>query len=108
MGEKSCKGCKFLYGDGSGYSNYTWLETYVCCALGLNPALIKDAEQPFGWDPTEGEDKWAPTMSGRCEKYAPGVWVLLDPDREDHPSTQSTDAEQIAAILAADGRSPTP
>lgn len=99
----SCVGCKFLYGDGSGYSNYTWMETYVRCALRLNPALEKDQEEPFEWAQTPEADSWAPTMNGRCHRYASGDYIILDPDREDHPADSSRDAEQVRAICEADG-----
>jgi hypothetical protein len=103
MNENSCVGCKFLYGDGSGYSNYTWMETYVRCALGQNEALKGDEEQPTSWPLETSEDKWPPTMNGRCGRYSTGVYITLDPDREDHPSTNSSDQEQIEAICKAEG-----
>ncbi|MHB1310501.1 MAG: hypothetical protein ACYC3L_00695 [Gemmatimonadaceae bacterium] len=103
MTSESCVGCKFLYSDGTGYSNYTWLETYARCALGKNEALKGDCEEPFDLTTDPAQDTWGPTMNGRCERYAAGVHVTLDPDREDHPSAQSEDAEQITAICAADG-----
>jgi len=102
----TCRGCKFLYLDGSGYSNYTWMETYVRCAMSANPALLEDQDEPLNWQQQpEGVDVWPPTMDGRCGLYAPGVLITLDPDREDNPRDNSTDEEQIAAILAADGQS---
>lgn len=100
MNEKSCVGCKFLYGDGSGYSNYTWMETYVRCALGLNNKLKGDQEEPFDWD--KENDQWKPTKNGRCSSYSPGIYITLDPDREEHPSESSSDQEQIDAICKAD------
>lgn len=99
----SCVGCKFLYGDGSGYSNYTWMETYIRCALNKNALLTNDAEQPTNWPPTKPhDDKWLPTINGRCGNYSEGIFILLDPDREDHPADQSADDEQIKAICASD------
>ena len=101
----TCRGCKFLYLDGWGYSNYTWMETYVRCAKGANPALEGNEEEPLDWDEQpKGEDIWPPTMNGRCKLYAPGVLITLDPDREDDPHAVSDDEEQIAAILKADGK----
>jgi hypothetical protein len=41
-------------------------------------------------------------MNGRCERYAPGKYIVLDPDREDHPADNSTDQEQVDAICASD------
>lgn len=105
----SCIGCKFLYGDGSGYSNYTWMDTWVRCAKKRNPALIKDVEVPFDMETdVDSEDKWPPTMNGRCDLYALGPYIILDPDREEHPSTKTDDKEQIAAICEADGMSVDP
>ena len=109
---QSCVGCKFLYGDGRGYSNYTWMETHVRCALHLNPALSGNIEGPYDWAP-DGDtrpgdvnkafpDTWVPTMNGRCERYSPGPYITLDPDRENSVESQGGDAEQIAAIGAAD------
>ena len=41
----SCIGCKFLYSRGEGYSNWTWMETYVHCAKDRTPNLTGgDAE----------------------------------------------------------------
>ena len=100
----SCVGCKFLYGDGDGYSNYTWMETWVHCALDFNKELRNDHDIPHNLAKTKPEDdKWPPTASGRCECYSPGVFIVLDPDREDHPSEVSQDQGQIEAICRADG-----
>lgn len=96
--EKSCVGCKFLCGAGSGYSNYTWMETYVKCALELNPALEEDHEQPEGFARHPTLDEWPPTKDGRCDRYAPGQYWTADPDREDRPADDLNDAEQIAAL----------
>jgi hypothetical protein len=107
----SCIGCKFLYGDGSGYSNYTWMETYVRCALHRNPALEDDHEKPFDLTEDPEKDTWAPTMNGRCDHYAAGVFITLDPDREEHPADSSHDREQVLAICKAenlDFRAPEP
>jgi hypothetical protein len=99
----SCVGCKFLYGDGTGYSNYTWMETYARCALHLNPALEDNCEKPFNWPPdSPTDDQWGPTMSWRCDRYAHGSFITLDPDREGHPRDMSDDDEQIRAICEAD------
>lgn len=103
----SCVGCKFLFGNGEGYSNYTWMTTETTCAINANPKL--PAEAPYDWphdDPAAaGDDRWKPTANGRCERYAIGPYITIDPDREDHPSASTEDHEQIAAILASIGRS---
>jgi hypothetical protein len=109
---KSCVGCKFLYGNGSGYSNYTWMETYVTCAKGKNPEL-NQAEEPYNWDKSAPEnDNWNPTQNGRCELYAEGPYLTLDPDRECWPADNKwrqwfdrlefVDEEQYIAIMESD------
>lgn len=110
---KSCVGCKFLYGDGSGYSNYTWEETNVTCTKGKNPNLPK--EQPYDWNMSEDKDNWGPTQDGRCELYKEGSYIVLDPDRECWPRERAgklcidepidfDDEEQYEAIVDDDGR----
>lgn len=99
----TCRGCKFLYLDGSGYSNYTWLESFARCARSANPALLADHSTPCDWEAQpEGVDIWPPTMAGRCGLYAPGVLITLDPDREDDPREALSDEEQVRAILDDD------
>lgn len=99
MTNTSCAGCKYLYGDGTGYSNYTWMETYVRCALARNHELLSDHEEPWDWDPTGVKpDEWKPTKSARCDQYSTGKYITLDPEREGHPSDSSNDQEQIKAI----------
>lgn len=99
----TCRGCKFLYLDGSGYSNWTWMETYVRCAKEANPALLLDQSEPYDWQTqAEGEDMWPPTMNSRCELYSPGPLVTLDPDRQYDLNEFSNDQNQIETILQAD------
>lgn len=100
MNDKSCVGCKFLYTHGSGYSNYTWLETDVLCAKDRNPNL--PAEECSDWDMKN--DNWPITNSSRCELYAPGEMVTLDIDGEDSPDDYTQDEEAIAAICEHSGR----
>lgn len=90
----SCCGCKFLYGNGEGYSNYTWLDTFVTCALDRNPLL--PSEEPCDWD--KENDNWDKTKNGRCEKYSEGNYIVIDPEREIILTEESDDAEQIKAI----------
>lgn len=99
---KSCVGCKFLYSQGLGYSNYTWEDDEVNCAKDRNPLLPK--EKPYDWKQEADSDNWAATCGGRCEMYAPGEFVMLDVDGEDGPAGQSTDQEQIDAIVKHSGR----
>ena len=96
----SCVGCKFLYGDGSGYSNWTWLDTWVRCARDANPNLCRDEDKPYDW-PAQGRDEWPPTRASRCDLFSPGPFITLDPDREDHPSAEAIDQEQADAICKA-------
>lgn len=104
--DRSCVGCKFLYGDGSGYSNYTWMDTYARCALDLNPSLRDQDCGDLGaierqWS-VPFSDEWPPTMHGRCNRYSSGPYVELDPDRDNAVSSQTQDVEQIDAICAHD------
>lgn len=102
----SCCGCKFLFGDGTGYSSYTWEETYVTCALDRNALLgeTQNAQRPEDWNQDPERDNWKRTRHGRCDRYAPGPYVICDPDREEHPAdTEGVDDEQVAAICAVTG-----
>lgn len=94
----SCVGCKFLFGDGSGYSNYTWMETYVRCAKNNNK-LLDDAEEPCDWTGDEAnadpsKDNWSKTQNGRCADYSSGPYITLDPDREINLDEEVKDEEQ--------------
>lgn len=100
MNEKSCVGCKYLYSEGMGYSNYTWEDTKVLCAKNRNTNL--PAEEPYDWK--KEPDNWPKTESARCELYAPGEMVELDVDGEDGPADHTQDEEAIAAICAHSGR----
>ena len=72
MNEKSCVGCKFLYSEGQGYSNYTWEDTEVRCAKDKNQNL----PAPEGCDWTPHCDNWPKTNASRCELYAAGDYLL--------------------------------
>ncbi len=100
--EKSCIGCKFLYEQDHGYSNYTVEETEVCCAKNRNPNLV-GAMRPWDWN--QKDDNWPMTKDSRCDLYAAGPDVHLDVDGEDSISSQTDDVEQIEAIVAHSGRS---
>ena len=95
LAQLSCWGCKFLYAQEDGYSNYTVMETAIKCALKHNKNL--PADEPYDWKP-EPHDNWPATMTSRCERYAPGVFVRLDVDGEEPARSQTSDEEQIAAI----------
>jgi hypothetical protein len=95
MNEKSCVGCKFLWADGDGYSDYTWMETFLRCAKDRNVALAKgDVHEPYDWI-TE-PDNLPATMNGRCDLYSAGPHITVSPDGfwDDEP----IDDEQKAAI----------
>lgn len=95
----SCVGCKYLYSEGSYYSNYTWLETCVKCAKDKNPNLADgEAKEPYDWNQKAENDNWPVTNSSRCELYTEGIYVELDVDGENGPADESKDEEQIIAI----------
>lgn len=101
----SCIGCKYLYSEGSGYSNYTWEETYVRCAKEKNPNLAHGGlEEPYDWNKNEENDNWPATNGSRCTYYSRGVYVELDVDGENGPADESDDEEQIDAICIHSGR----
>lgn len=100
MNGKSCVGCKFLYIEGYGYSNYTCEDSSVKCALDKNPNLPSD--EPADWN--EEVDNWPATMNARCDMYAPGKKVELDVDGENGPADQTQDEEAISAICKHSGR----
>lgn len=98
----SCVGCKYLYTYGSGYSNYTWEETFVCCALDKNQNL--EAEEPYDWKEDPENDNWPKTNESRCDSYSSGEKVTLDVDGEDRISEYTNDQEAIDAIHNHSGR----
>lgn len=100
---KSCVGCKFLYTYGIGYSNYTWEENRVCCALNNNSNL--PADECWDWKSDKPEnDNWDKTNSSRCIRYAPGKMVKLDVEGEDCAADCTSDPEAIEAIDKDSGR----
>lgn len=105
---RSCVGCKYLYGQGHGYSNYTWEETTVRCALDRNQALIDgNAEEGCDWVQDPEKDNFPATRNGRCEKYSGGAkYFTLDVDGENGPADSTDDAEAIEAICKHSGRKP--
>jgi hypothetical protein len=92
----SCIGCKFLWADGSGYSDYTWEDTDVRCAKERNPSL--PVAQPYDWNHDEAADNLPATKDARCSDYSPGPYITVSPDGywDDEP----VDDEQKAAIGA--------
>ena len=100
MNEKSCVGCKYLYTQGHGYSNYTWEETRVECAKDKNKNLPSD--EPYDWN--EVDDNWPATNASRCDLYATGEKICLDVDGENGPADDTSDEEAILAICEHSGR----
>lgn len=100
MNDKSCLGCKYLYGDGHGYSNWTWMETYLTCALNANPNL-NGIDMPFDYTSQES-DEFEPTKNSRCLVYSEGKFITLDPDREIVLENETDDIEQLLAIQFSD------
>lgn len=93
---QNCDGCKFLYLDGRGYSDWTWEETWVTCALNLNPFL--PVEEPMDYrEDNVGRLRWLATMAHECDQYAAGTQVCVSPDGNIREFTD--DAEQMYAIL---------
>jgi len=97
MNEKSCVGCKFLWADGSGYSDYTWMDTDVKCAKERNTRL--PFSEPYDW--IKEPDNLPETMESRCELYSPGPYITISPDGE--ADDKPIDEEQSIAITAARG-----
>jgi len=97
----NCDGCKYLYLDGQGYSDYTWEETYVTCALDLNPHL--PMQEPMNYrDDNVGRLRWLATMAHECDKYDAGDRVTTTPDGNVMNFTD--DDEQMLAIIRDQGR----
>lgn len=102
----SCVGCKWLYQQGAGYSNYTWEEDYVRCAQDRNANLTNGGmEAPYDWkNETPEEDNWPMTNKGRCALYSPGPFITLDVDGENGPADYTEDEAQIEGICRHSGR----
>lgn len=109
---QSCLGCKYLYGRGDGYSNWTWLDTDVHCALNRNPKL--PATMPSDWtfshwegtEPLPDFDNWPATATSRCDQFEEGKFMTLDIEEEDGPATFSDDPAQVATICLHADRPP--
>lgn len=99
--EKSCVGCKFLYTQDHGYSNYTVEETSVHCALNRNPNLSEEELRPWDWN--QGDDNWPATKDSRCERYATGDQIHFDVDGEDTLESQTSDPELLEAFSPSGG-----
>ena len=107
--EKTCFGCKFLYSEGHGYSNFSWEEDQVDCAKDLNKNLPK--ERPCDWSknkrrgcPDKEDDNWPITNASRCDQYKEGPYIELDVEGDDGPADYTDDEEAIEAICKHVGR----
>lgn len=92
----SCVGCKFLFGDGEGYSDYTWMSTDVRCAKESNPNL--PVSQPYDWNQNEAADNLPATQDSRCATFSPGPYITVSPDG--YWDSEPVDDEQKDAIGA--------
>lgn len=93
----SCVGCKFLYGQDIGWSNWTVTDTEVRCMLANNPMLPET--MPVDWiNSSPEEDNWPVTMNSRCHKYDEGEFFVLDVEGETTIEVSSNDPEVIAAF----------
>lgn len=95
----TCHGCKFLYEDGQGYSDCTWEDTFLTCALHLNDKL--PIEQPYSYNDDMTQTlRWMATLSlpDGCEKFSAGEVVCVTPDGNIQNFT--SDDEQMRAIIA--------
>ena len=95
--DKSCVGCKYLYSEGVGYSNSSWLETDIRCAIDVNKNLPRI--EPLYWK--KEPDNWPATNDSRCVLYSPldGRMVEMDIDGDEEPGDFTQDEEAILAIL---------
>lgn len=102
---KSCVGCKHLYSKGSGYSNYTWLETYLRCTKNKHPKLLEDGshnEYPSDWkNETPEGDNWPLTNQSRCELYTSGSFIEMDVDCDDEHELLSEHGNDIRHLFEA-------
>lgn len=98
--KNSCVGCKFLYTEGEGYSNWTWMDNIIKCSKDKNPNLPVIE----GSDWNKEQDNCPATMSSKCELYKEGVLVTLDIDGEDNAADWTNDPEQIESINTHCGR----
>lgn len=65
----SCLSCACMYFKDSGYSNYTVIDTDVCCARARNPHL--PAPEPYDWNRDPEHDNWPATQDSLCNAAVP-------------------------------------
>ena len=92
----SCYGCKYLYKNGTGYSDWTWESTEITCAKGLNDNL--PIEEPSNYDDDmTGRLRWLARLACECDEYSQGSMVTVSPDGNVLDGSQ--DDKQMRAIL---------
>jgi hypothetical protein len=74
--KRTCKDCVYFWRDGSGYSDWTWMETSLRCFLGVHPNL--PMEEPYEGDPKELD--YASSCSQFEDASYDGEPVLISPD----------------------------
>ena len=82
MTDGSCEGCMYLCGDGTGYSDWTWMDTHIVCILRKNKWLEDNPyEQPMDWDEPSKQLKRMALFAGmRCDSYEQGDALTITPD----------------------------
>lgn len=89
---KSCVGCIFLWRDGSGYSDYTWIDTALKCGKGAHPNLPLD-------EPDDWEKLPLLAYAEKCDHYSHADDkdpIVISPD-----GNASGDPDRIGSLLRA-------
>lgn len=76
---KSCRDCVYHWRDGSGYSDWTWMETNLRCALAVHPEWPK--EEPYE-DDKEQSFAYAEKCTHHDDCSYDGEPTLISPDGE--------------------------
>lgn len=96
MKTTNCFGCKYLFGRGHGYSDYTWMETYIECAKELNEHL--PIEMCVGFMDDEAPSlRLLAVVAQECDQYEPGPFITVSPDG--NPDDSFIDADQFKAFF---------
>lgn len=98
----SCEGCKFLYADGEGHSDYTWMDTWIRCALDKNAYLKEHGfQEPLDWKEESNLLKRIAIFNNQqCDRYERGEFIQVSPDGNlcSYDSNGIHDDEQLLAI----------
>ena len=78
---KSCKSCVFYWRDGTGYSDWTWMDTDQRCALDKHP------EWPASESESTGKAEERMQYAEKCDSFEDASYdgkepVLISPDGE--------------------------